>query len=108
MFAEATRGLTVPVVAVLGNHDLHSGNGQEISSILSDGGLHVLDRAAIVLELEGQEVGVVGTKGVRRRFQRIAAAGLWGAAASSRVRRRRRRSRQSVTGCRRLRIVRSA
>jgi len=63
VLAEATRGLTVPVVAVLGNHDLHSGNGREISSILGDAGLHVLDRAAILLELEGQEVGVVGTKG---------------------------------------------
>ena len=63
VLADATRGLSVPVVAVLGNHDLHSGHGREISSILSGAGVHMLDRAAIVLELEGQEVGVVGTKG---------------------------------------------
>src|SRR5213080_5251135 len=59
VLADATRGLSVPVVAVLGNHDLHSGHGREISSILSGAGVHMLDRAAIALELEGQEVGVV-------------------------------------------------
>jgi Icc-related predicted phosphoesterase len=63
VLAEATRGLHVPVVAVLGNHDLHAGHGEEISSILSEAGLRVLDREAIVLELAGQEIGVVGTKG---------------------------------------------
>jgi predicted MPP superfamily phosphohydrolase len=51
VLAEATRGLHVPVVAVLGNHDLHAGHGEEISSILSEAGLRVLDREAIVLEL---------------------------------------------------------
>ena len=49
--AEATRRLRVPVVAVLGNHDLHSGHGEEISSILKGAGVRMLDREAIVLEL---------------------------------------------------------
>ncbi len=63
VLAEAVRDLRVPVAAVLGNHDLHSGHGEEISSILSAAGVHMLHRQAIVLELEGQEIGVVGTKG---------------------------------------------
>jgi len=63
VLADATRGLSVPVVAVLGNHDLHSGHGEEIATILRRAGLRMLDREAIVLELDGQEVGVVGTKG---------------------------------------------
>jgi Icc-related predicted phosphoesterase len=61
--ADAVRDLRIPVAAVLGNHDLHSGHGDEISSILSRAGVQMLEREAIVLELAGQEIGVVGTKG---------------------------------------------
>jgi Icc-related predicted phosphoesterase len=63
VLADACRGLHVPVCAVLGNHDLHSGDGEEITAILREAGLHMLERGATVFELEGQEVGVVGTKG---------------------------------------------
>jgi Icc-related predicted phosphoesterase len=63
VLADACRALRVPVCAVLGNHDLHSGYGEEITAILKDAGLHMLERGATVFELEGQEVGVVGTKG---------------------------------------------
>jgi uncharacterized protein len=63
VLAEATQSIGVPVVAVLGNHDLHCGYGKEISSILSEAGVRMLDREAIVLELAGREIGVVGTKG---------------------------------------------
>jgi Icc-related predicted phosphoesterase len=63
VLADAVRDLRVPVAAVLGNHDLHSEHGEEISSILSSAGVHLLDRQAIVLELGDQEIGVVGTKG---------------------------------------------
>jgi Icc-related predicted phosphoesterase len=63
VLAEAARSIGVPVVAVLGNHDLHCGRGDEISTILSGAGVRMLEREAIVLELEGQEIGVVGAKG---------------------------------------------
>jgi uncharacterized protein len=63
VLADACRGLQVPVCAVLGNHDLHAGLGEEITAILKDAGLHMLERASTVFELAGQEVGVVGTKG---------------------------------------------
>ena len=63
VLGEATRSIGVPVVAVLGNHDLHCGHGEQISSILSEAGVRMLDREAIVLERAGQEIGVVGTKG---------------------------------------------
>ncbi len=63
VLADAARGLQVPVAAVLGNHDLHGGHGEEIAGILRDAGVHMLDRGANVFELAGQEVGVVGTKG---------------------------------------------
>jgi Icc-related predicted phosphoesterase len=61
--ADAVGGLRIPVAAVLGNHDLHSGHGEEVAAILRGAGLYMLDRAATVFEVAGQEVGVVGTKG---------------------------------------------
>jgi uncharacterized protein len=63
VLADAVRGVQVPVAAVLGNHDLHAGRGEEIAGILRGAGVHMLDREASVFELGGHEVGVVGTKG---------------------------------------------
>ena len=63
VLADACAGLRVPVCAVLGNHDLHCGRGDEVSTLLLDAGLHMLDRSSTTLELGGGEVGIVGTKG---------------------------------------------
>ena len=63
VLADACRRLQVPVVAVLGNHDHHSGDCDEIKRILQDGGVVVLDRSHVILEIEDLEVGIVGTKG---------------------------------------------
>jgi Icc-related predicted phosphoesterase len=57
--AEAVRSLRVPVAAVLGNHDLHSGHGDEVAAILSEAGVHMLERDFAVFD----DVGVVGAKG---------------------------------------------
>jgi uncharacterized protein len=63
VLADACRGLGVPVCAILGNHDLHEGRGEEVAAILRDAGVNVLARASTVYELGGMEVGVVGAKG---------------------------------------------
>jgi Icc-related predicted phosphoesterase len=63
VLADACRGLRVPVCAVLGNHDLHSGHGDEIAAVLSEAGVHMLDRSSTAFQLGAGEVGVVGTKG---------------------------------------------
>jgi uncharacterized protein len=63
VLADACRDFHVPVCAVLGNHDLHSGHGDEIAAILSGAGVHMLDRSSTTFELEGGEIGIVGTKG---------------------------------------------
>ena len=63
VLAGACRSLPVPVVAVLGNHDYHSGCADEVEDALRAGGIVVLDRAHVILELGELEVGVVGTKG---------------------------------------------
>jgi len=63
VLAEVVAESEIPVAGVLGNHDLHSGHGEEVAAILRDAGVHMLDRAAEIFEIDGQEVGVVGTKG---------------------------------------------
>ena len=52
-----------PVVAVLGNHDHHSGYQDEIGAVLERSGVVVLDGGHVVLDLGGMPVGVVGAKG---------------------------------------------
>jgi uncharacterized protein len=61
--AEACRDFELPVVAVLGNHDWHQDRADEISALLSEAGIAVLDRDSTVLEVNGLRVGVVGAKG---------------------------------------------
>jgi Icc-related predicted phosphoesterase len=63
VLADACRGLGIPVCAVLGNHDLHCGQGDEIAALLEDAGLHMLDRSAAIFELDEGDVGVAGAKG---------------------------------------------
>ncbi|MEU7034677.1 metallophosphoesterase [Streptomyces sp. NPDC046237] len=53
----------VPVVAVLGNHDHHSGEEAEVSRVLADAGVAVLEGTTTVLSLQGERIGVAGTKG---------------------------------------------
>jgi Icc-related predicted phosphoesterase len=63
VLADACRHLRVPVIAVLGNHDHHSGMTEELKTELRRGGILVLDGDHTILELGDVEVGVVGTKG---------------------------------------------
>jgi uncharacterized protein len=63
VLAEACRGLSVPVVAVLGNHDYHSGQVEEVAEELRRGDVVVLERSHTILAVGELEVGVVGTKG---------------------------------------------
>jgi Icc-related predicted phosphoesterase len=63
VLADACAGLRVPVCAVLGNHDLHGGHGDEIAAVLKEAGVHMLDRSSTTFQLGACEVGVVGTKG---------------------------------------------
>src|SRR3954462_11216709 len=43
VLADACRGLTTPVFAVLGNHDWQSDRRDELVAVLSDAGITVLD-----------------------------------------------------------------
>jgi Icc-related predicted phosphoesterase len=61
--AEACRGLEIPVVAVLGNHDWHSDRAGDLWRALSEVGVAVLDRSHTILTVRGTSVGVAGVKG---------------------------------------------
>lgn len=66
ILAEDLRVCTIPVVGVLGNHDYECGQPQEVSRILHDAGMRLLDGEAI--EIEG--VGFAGCKGFIGGFGR--------------------------------------
>jgi Icc-related predicted phosphoesterase len=63
VIADACRGLKIPVVTVLGNHDWHANRVREIEDVLAAAGIVVLDRSWTVLDCGATQVGVVGTKG---------------------------------------------
>jgi uncharacterized protein len=63
VLADACRGLELPIVAVLGNHDHHSGRAAAITGVLESAGIRVLDRSCVILEIGQLEVGIVGVKG---------------------------------------------
>ena len=56
-------GVRVPIVAVLGNHDLHSDRGKEVVDTLEGGGVRVLEGDAVRFDFGGTSVGVAGVKG---------------------------------------------
>ncbi|MEU9981908.1 metallophosphoesterase [Streptomyces sp. NPDC050856] len=61
--AGEVRGLDVPVVAVLGNHDYQSDQQDEVTAALDSAGVTVLEGAGTVLSVGGTRVGIAGTKG---------------------------------------------
>jgi Icc-related predicted phosphoesterase len=70
---ELTAAVKIPVIAVLGNHDYESGKEAEITQILRDSGVTVLDGEAT--EVHG--IGFAGAKGFCGGFGR-GALGPWG------------------------------
>jgi Icc-related predicted phosphoesterase len=71
--ARALSSVTIPTVAVMGNHDHELGKVAEVSQILCDAGVRVLDGEAC--EIHG--VGFAGVKGFAGGFGR-GALGPWG------------------------------
>jgi Icc-related predicted phosphoesterase len=63
MVTRAVRGLDVPILCALGNHDWHANRRDELVAVLQEGGIDVLDREHRVVEICGTEVGIAGVKG---------------------------------------------
>jgi Icc-related predicted phosphoesterase len=64
--AELRKTVTVPILAVLGNHDYETGHQDEVIQILTEAGVNVMDGDAVVI----QGVGFVGIKGFAGGFGR--------------------------------------
>lgn len=75
ILAKELAAVHVPIVAVLGNHDFESNQEGELTEILTDAGVQVLDGGSC--EVAG--VGFAGTKGFAGGFGR-ATLGAWGEA----------------------------
>ena len=73
VLADELSVVSVPVVAVLGNHDYESDAADEVRRTLQGVGVHVLDGEAV--EVHG--VGIAGAKGFAGGFGR-ASLGAWG------------------------------
>ncbi|HEY0884276.1 MAG TPA: metallophosphoesterase [Ramlibacter sp.] len=73
VLADELAAVSVPIVAVLGNHDYESGTPQVVADALTDAGVRVLDGEAC--EIEG--VGIAGAKGFAGGFGR-GSLGAWG------------------------------
>jgi Icc-related predicted phosphoesterase len=70
VLAEACRGLPVPIVAVLGNHDWQSDRAGDLVRVLTECGVTVLDRTHTILSISGVSVGIAGAKGFVGGFER--------------------------------------
>lgn len=73
VLADELAAASVPVVAVLGNHDFESGTPEEVCRVLTEAGVKMLDGEAC--EIHG--VGIVGIKGFAGGYGR-GALGPWG------------------------------
>jgi Icc-related predicted phosphoesterase len=67
-FLRYIEGISIPVLAVLGNHDLESNQADTVCQMLTSAGIRVLDGDAV--EIEG--VGFAGAKGFGGGFGRHA------------------------------------
>lgn len=56
-------GVGVPVVAVLGNHDYHGDRVEDVTEVLCDAGIEVLEGTGTVVACPGGRLGVAGVKG---------------------------------------------
>lgn len=73
VLAEELGSVSVPIVAVLGNHDFESGTPEVVVEALAQAGVRMLDGSAC--EIDG--VGIAGVKGFGGGFGR-GSLGAWG------------------------------
>lgn len=60
--------VSVPVVAVLGNHDYHQGQQLEVRRQLEQNGVRVLEGEAVEIDVHGCRLGIAGVKGFAGGF----------------------------------------
>jgi len=70
------RWVSVPIVAVLGNHDFEHSEQDRIHDFLTTSGIHMLDGNGIDLEIGSMRIGFAGTKGFAGGFGRYLLTGF--------------------------------
>jgi Icc-related predicted phosphoesterase len=63
LVADELADVTVPMLAVLGNHDHHDSRPEAVVDVLAGRGVRVLEGSSTVLDLPGGRLGVAGAKG---------------------------------------------
>jgi uncharacterized protein len=63
LLAEIVRDLATPVFAVLGNHDWHCKEVEQLSAVLADAGVRMVDRGFAIEDIDDSRLGVAGAKG---------------------------------------------
>jgi Icc-related predicted phosphoesterase len=66
LLAEEMRVVTIPIVGVLGNHDIESGHGEQVTKILCQAGMKLLESEPQLVN----GVGFAGVKGFAGGFDR--------------------------------------
>lgn len=61
--------VTIPKVAVLGNHDYHADEQDLIAKHLQSAGVTVLEQTSVVLDVGGRRIGIAGAKGFGGGFR---------------------------------------
>jgi Icc-related predicted phosphoesterase len=74
LLADELRGLEVPVVAVLGNHDYHQNAQEEVAALLEAAGVRVLEGSHATVAVGDEVVGVAGVKGFGGGFAGVCVA----------------------------------
>jgi Icc-related predicted phosphoesterase len=69
VLAQELAGIPVPVVAVLGNHDHHSGQAEAIRERLEAARVTLLEGESITLTIDGRTLGIAGQKGFGGGFE---------------------------------------
>jgi Icc-related predicted phosphoesterase len=69
VLADELRGVPIPMIAVLGNHDYHCGNEAEVRRLLEGAGVCVLEGEGTTVDVDGIRVGIAGTKGFGGGFR---------------------------------------
>lgn len=63
VLAEDLKQCQVPVIAVLGNHDYHVDQVEQVRSILEEVGVKILEGDSTIIEVNGMSIGIAGAKG---------------------------------------------
>ena len=69
ILADELRGVPIPMIAVLGNHDYHAGREAEVRRVLEAAGVRVLEGEGTIVDVDGVRVAIAGTKGFGGGFR---------------------------------------